>query len=105
MNASKGLKLSRVMWRFTMPDAVTRANDDASLQEAIGQKTARIEIEGQIANLSSLKLPAGTHLRGVGGGAELRFKEGQPGLMLSADHQIADLRLVTDETQIALGLA
>jgi hypothetical protein len=88
-----------------MADAVTRAKDAASLQEAIRQKASRIEVEGQIADLFSLKLPAGTHLRGASVGAELRFKEGQPGLMLSADHQIADLRLVTDETQIALGLA
>ena len=88
-----------------MPDTVTRAKDAASLQEAIGQKAARIEVEGRIIDLPSLKLPAGTHLRGTSVGAELRFKEGQPGLMLSADHQIADLRLVTDETQIALGLA
>jgi hypothetical protein len=88
-----------------LPDAVTRAKDAASLQEAIRHKAAHIEVEGQITDLSSLKLPAGTHLRGAGVGAELRFKAGQPGLMLSADHQIADLRLVTDETQIALGLA
>lgn len=87
-----------------MPD-VTRVNDATSLQEAIDHKAARIEVEGKITDLTSVKLPAGTHLRGAGGGAELHFKAGQPGLMLSADHQIADLRLVTDETQIALGLA
>lgn len=90
-----------------MLDVVTRAKDVASLQEAIREKAARIEIEGQISELTSLRLPAGTHLRGAAGatGAELRFKAGQPGLMLSADHVIADLRLATDETQIALGLA
>lgn len=62
-------------------------------------------MQGQIADLSSLNLPAGTHLRGVGTGAELHLGEGQPRLMLSADHQIADMCLVTDETQVALGLS
>ena len=88
-----------------MTDAVTAVKDAASQQEAIHQKAARIEVKGQITDLSSLKLPAGTHLRGVGTNAELHFKEGQPGLMRSADHQIADLRLVADETQIAQGLS
>jgi hypothetical protein len=88
-----------------MTGAVTRVKDAASLQEAIHQKAARIEVEGRIADLSSLKLPAGTHLRGVGHGAELHFKEGQPGLMLSANHHVGGLRLVTDETQVALGLS
>lgn len=88
-----------------MTDAVALVKDAASLQKAIDQRAARIEVQGQMAYLSSLKLPAGTHLRGVGTGAELHFREGQPGLMLSADHQIADMRLVTDETQVALGLS
>lgn len=88
-----------------MTDAVALVKDAALLQKAIDQRAARIEVQGQIANLSSLKLPAGTHLRGVGTGAELHFREGQPGLMLSADHQIAELRLVADETQVALGLS
>lgn len=88
-----------------MTDAVILVTDAASLQEAVRQGGVRIEVKGRITDLSSLKLPAGTHLRGVDTSAELHFKEGQPGLMLSADHQIADLRLVTDETQIALGLS
>ncbi|MBS3651787.1 hypothetical protein KEU06_24540 [Pseudaminobacter sp. 19-2017] len=84
---------------------MTLVKDAASLQRAIHQNAARIEVQSQITDLSSLKLPAGTHLRGVSTSAELHFKEGQPGLMLSADHQIADLRLVADETQVALGLS
>ena len=88
-----------------MTDAMTLVKDAASLQKAIHQEAPHIEVEGRISDLSSLKLPAGTHLRGVNANAELHFKAGQPGLMLSANHQVADLRLVTDETQVALGLA
>lgn len=88
-----------------MTDAATRVRDADSLQQAIAQNVATIEIEGRIANLPSLKLPAGTRLRGAGPGAELHFNEGQAGVMLSADHQVSGLRLVTDETQVALGLA
>lgn len=88
-----------------MASDVIRVKDVTSLQNAIHQKAARIEVEGRIVDLSSLKLPSGTHLCGAGHGAELHFKEGQPGLMLSADHQVSGLRLVTDETQIALGLS
>lgn len=58
-----------------------------------------------IPDLQSLRLPAGTRLRGVSACAELRFKEGQPGLLLSAGHELAALRLATDETQIAVGMA
>lgn len=78
--------------------------DLQTLQQAIEQQATHIQVQGKITGLSSLKLPAGTRLRGTAG-AELHFKEGQPGLMLSADHQVSDLRVVTDETQIALGLS
>lgn len=78
--------------------------DSQSLQQATEQKAAHIQVQGKITGLSSLKLPAGTRLQGTSG-AELHFKEGQPGLMLSADHQVSDLRVVTDETQIAVGLS
>lgn len=88
-----------------MARIVILVKDSASLQEAVHQEAAHIEIQGQITDLPSLKLSPGTRLRGVGPDVELHFKEGLPGLLLSADHQIADLRLVTDETQIALGLA
>ena len=88
-----------------MTDPVINVKDAASLQEAARQNLACIEVEGQISGLSSLKLLAGTQLRGIGTDAALHFKEGQPGVMLSADHQISHIRLVTDETQIALGLS
>lgn len=88
-----------------MTDAMTLVKDAASLQKAIDQEAPHIEVEGRISGLSSLKLPAGTNLRGANASAELHFKAGQPGLMLSANHQISDLRLETDETQVALGLA
>jgi hypothetical protein len=88
-----------------MADAITRVKDAVSFLEAIHQKAARIEVEGSIGDLSSLKLPFGTHLRGVDHSAELHFKEGQPGLMLSADHHVSGLRLVADEAQVALGLS
>ncbi len=84
------------------PDRVT---DAASLRQAIEQNRKKIEIEGTISDLDSFRLPPGTRLRGASDYAELRFKQGQPGLMLSSDSQVADVRLVTDETQIALGLA
>ncbi|MEJ5902859.1 hypothetical protein [Ochrobactrum teleogrylli] len=82
-----------------------RVKDAADIQLAIHENAKSIEVEGVIDNLPSLKLSSGTLLRGVDGTAELRFKEGQPGLILSANHRIADLRIVTDETQIAIGLA
>jgi len=88
-----------------MSNDLTRVKDAAALQLAIQQNARSIEVQGVIDDLTSLKLPAGTNLCGVNDQAELRFKEGQPGLMLSADHRVADLRLVTDETQIAVGLA
>lgn len=88
-----------------MTNAVIHVNDSASLQQAIQQPAAHIEVAGRITDLPSLKLSPGTRLRGADGKAELHFNEGQPGLLLSANHQISDLRLVTDETQIALGLA
>lgn len=88
-----------------MNDAAARVRDAASLQQAIAQNVTTIEIEGRIADLPSLKLPPGTRLRGAGPGAELHFKAGQPGVMLSSGHQVSGLRLVTDETQVALGLA
>lgn len=88
-----------------MTNAVLRVNDAASLEKAINQKAPTIEVEGQIADLSTLRLPAGTNLRGAGPGAELHFKSGQPGLMLSSDHHISNLRLMADETQIAIGLS
>ncbi|MGQ3211693.1 hypothetical protein [Shinella sp.] len=88
-----------------MAGNVILVKDSASLQEAVYLQAAHIEVAGRITDLPSLKLSPGTRLRGVGPGVELHFKEGLPGLLLSADHQIANLRLVTDETQIALGLA
>lgn len=88
-----------------MKDSVLHVNDPISLGKAISQKAPNIEVEGRIANLSSLKLPAGTNLRGAGTGAELHFKSGQPGLMLSANHHVSGLRLMADETQIAIGLS
>jgi hypothetical protein len=88
-----------------MSDTITRVKDAATLAKAIEQKAATIKIEGKIAELSSLRLPAGTNVRGAGVGAELHFKEGQSGLMLSANHQISGLRLVADETQIAIGFS
>lgn len=88
-----------------MAPTVIRVKDAASLQEAIQQKATSIEVEGRIDDLSSLKLPSGTYLSGSSASAELHFKAGEPGLMLSADHHVSRLRLVTDETQIALGLS
>jgi hypothetical protein len=88
-----------------MASNVILVKDRSSLQEAVLRQGAEIEVAGRIMDLPSLKLSPGTRLRGVGHDVELHFREGLPGLLLSADHQIADLRLVTDETQIALGLA
>lgn len=88
-----------------MTDRVERVADAASLLTAIERGASLIEIGSAIRDLQSLKLPPGTSLRGSGGGGELRFREGQPGLLLSADHEISGLRLVTDDTQIALGLS
>lgn len=82
---------------------MTIVTDAGSLEQAIKDKAAHIEIQGQITGLSSVKLPKGTALTGAAG-AELHFKEGQPGLMLNADHKVAGFRIVADEMQVALGL-
>ncbi len=81
-----------------------KVHDAHSLLQSIAEGCRNIEVTGSISDLQSIRLPAGTKLFGSMTGAELRFKEGQPGLLLTADHEISALRLVTDETQIALGL-
>lgn len=88
-----------------MKSRTIRVNSAASFEKAIAENAEVVEIEGVIHELSSIVLPRGTHVIGAGGAAELRFRQGQPGLMLRADHQIANLRLVTDVTQVALGLS
>ncbi len=85
--------------------AQRRVTDASSFREAVEQKNGDIEIVGVITDLQSVTLAPGTRLRGADAGAELHFKEAQPGLLLSANHEISALRLVTDDTQIALGLA
>ncbi len=82
-----------------------RVNTAAAFEQAIDGDATIVEIEGVIDNLSSARLRRGVHLVGVGDGAELRFRQGQPGLMLRAGHRVANLRLVTDDTQVALGLS
>lgn len=67
-----------------------------------GPRTFRFRVGSPDSPASSY--PPETQLRGAAG-AELHLKAGQPGLLLSADHPVADLRVVTDETQIALGLS
>lgn len=88
-----------------MSDTTISVKDAAGLLRAVQDSAKTIKVEGTIGDLSSVKLPAGTRLHGVGGKAELHFKAGQPGLMLSADHQVSGVRLVTDEAQVALGLS
>jgi hypothetical protein len=88
-----------------MPDSAERVGDAASLLGAIQRAVGSIEIDGLISDLQTLKLPPGTNLRGLGENAELRFRKGQPGLLLTAGHDISRLRLVTDETQTALALS
>lgn len=88
-----------------MPSASVRVTDALSLEKAVAAQASLIEIAGRIENLASVRLPGGTTVRGVTPDAELHFKPGQPGLILSANHHVANLRLVADEAQIALGLA
>lgn len=83
-----------------MTEAVERLTDAASLQTAIKRGAALIEVEGLIVDLPTLNLRANTVLSGVGAGAELRFKEGLPGLMLSANHEVARLRIVTERPRL-----
>lgn len=63
-----------------------------------------LKINGVIADMQSVELPVGVTLEGVDG-AELHFRPGQPGLMLSANNRVSNLRIVTDPTLIALGLS
>lgn len=88
-----------------MNNHMARVGSATSLCKAISGNATVIEVEGVIDDLPSISLPRGMHLVGVDDGAELRFRKGQPGLMLTADHRIAGLRIVADDTQIALGLA
>ena len=85
--------------------AAERVANAASLLRAIEKAATQIEIDGSIDDLQSVKLAPGTCLCGVTDGAQLRFKQGQSGLLLTSDHKISGLRLVTDDTQIALGLS
>jgi hypothetical protein len=87
-----------------MSKPVTRVYDAASLQQALADGVRRLEIVEVITGLQRLELPAGTHLRGASERAGLRFEAGSPGLLLTADHEICCLRVVTDSDQIALGL-
>lgn len=88
-----------------MTRAVINVKTAAALQDALRQPAAQIEVEGELRDLPTLHLPAATRLKGIGEGAALHFRAGLPGLLLSADHTISNLRLETDETQIALGLS
>jgi hypothetical protein len=90
---------------LVMTETAHVVRDAASLLDALERARPRIEIGGRIGDLQSIKLPPGTSLHGHGDGAELRFKAGQPGLLLSANNEVAGLRLVTDDTQIAMGLS
>ena len=76
-----------------------------SLEHLINQGTVKsIRIEGIVDGLSSITLTNGFSLTG-GHNAELRFKPGQNGLLLTANNHVSDLRIVVDETLIAVGLA
>lgn len=88
-----------------MKDGTVRVTDASSLEKAIAAKATLIEVAGRIENLASVRLAGGTVLRGATPDAALHFKPGQPGLILSANHQVNNLRLETDAAQIALGLA
>jgi hypothetical protein len=63
-------------------ESVTNAE---ALQDAIKRRVSHVKIEGVIEELKSITLLPKTKITGVGSNPELRFKTGQPGILLGAD--------------------
>lgn len=76
----------------------------AELNNAIAQAQIgdRIEVHGLISGQPSVVLPEGVALVGADAGATLRF--GAKGVFLSGDNAVANLRIETAETEVALGI-
>jgi hypothetical protein len=87
-----------------MLQEVVRVSDAESLQRELASGAREIDLQGEIAGLRSIELPAGVALRGVGDGASLRFLPGEQGLCLTADHSVSGLRICTDVDQPAICL-
>ena len=85
--------------------AAIHVDNAAALQAAVEAGHSSIYVTGVIDRLSSLRLKPGQVLHGEGERAELHFRPGQPGVMLSADNQVSGLRLRTDLPQVAVGLS
>lgn len=88
-----------------MSEAVIRVSDIAALYSAADMPGTTIEIQSSMTGLSSFNLAEGAAIRGAEPTVELSFKSGQPGVMLTANNTISGLRVVTDDAQIAIGLA
>lgn len=88
-----------------MTQGANRVTDAASLMQALQAGTKDIAVSGVIAGLSSLNISAGTKLHGADDTAELKFLQGQPGLVLGRDTSVTNLNVETDEAQISIGLA
>lgn len=88
-----------------MKQDANRVADAASLLQALQSGQQDIAVSGVISGLGSLSVPAGTKLYGHDDKAELKFLEGQPGLVLGKDTSVSNLSVHTDETQVSIGLA
>ncbi|ORC22608.1 MULTISPECIES: hypothetical protein [Rothia] len=70
------------------------------LTEALSRGDTALDISGRISGMPSLKLPAGTTLRGITDDAELHF--GAKGLQLTANNTVAHLAVTTSPQELAI---
>jgi len=73
-----------------------RVSSGVALAETLATGATEIEIDGTVSGIPSLTLPPGVNLRG----GTLEFKA--KGLRLTSDNEIADLRVVTAESETAI---
>lgn len=86
-----------------MPEISRLAVDNAeALATAINDHVPEIAIGGDLTGLSSLALRPGQALIGTTPDAALRFRAGEDGLKLSADHRLVDLTIETDAERCAI---
>lgn len=79
-------------------------NSNSELQAALAQTPSLIKIQGVLEGLNAFTVPAGCSIEGSGASV-LRFKSSQPGISLSANTRLSNLKIETDEAITAVALA
>jgi len=87
---------------MTQGSIVVTSNDQ--LSQAVQQPNTSILVEGTLENLSAIKLLAGCSLVGDKN-CVLRFKAGQPGINLTENNHIENLKVEVDEAITAISFA